>query len=61
MQIETIRCLQHNKKRGLIPKVTPKIQDSPDTFTIEWENSLEKAGLILTEKLRDYCKERARN
>ena len=46
--------------RGPIPKVTPKIPDSPGTLTIEWEESLQKAGLILTEKLRDYWKERAR-
>ena len=46
--------------RGLIPKGTPKIPDSPVTFTIEWEDSLQKAGMILTEKLRDYWKERAR-
>ena len=40
--------------RGLISKVTPKIPDTPRTFSIEWEDSLQKAGLILTEKLRDY-------
>ena len=45
--------------RGLIPKVTPRIPDTPGTFTIEWEDSLQKAGLILTEKLRDYWRERA--
>ena len=38
--------------RGLIPKVTPKIPDTPGTFTIEWEGSLQKVGLILTEKLK---------
>ena len=38
---------------GLIPKVTPKIPDSPGTDTIKWEDSLQKAGLILTEKLRE--------
>ena len=37
--------------RGLIPKVTPRMPDTPGTFTIEWEDSLQKAGLILTEKL----------
>ena len=36
----------------MIPKVTPKIPDIPGTFTIGWEDSLQKAGLILTEKLR---------
>ena len=38
--------------RGLIPKVTPKIPDTPGTFTIEWEDSLQKDALILTEKQR---------
>ena len=28
--------------------------------TIEWGDSLQKAGLILTEKLRDYWEDRAR-
>ena len=46
--------------RGLIPKVTPRIPDTPGTFTIEWEDSLQKAGLILTEKLRDYWRDRPR-
>ena len=45
--------------RGLMPMVTPKIPDSPGTFTIQWVDSLQKAGLILTEKLKDYWKERA--
>ena len=46
--------------KGLIPKVTPRIPDTPGTFTIEWEDSLQKAGLILTEKLREYWKDRSR-
>ena len=45
--------------RGLISKVTPRIPDTPATFTIEWEDSLQRAGLILTEKLRDYWKDRS--
>ena len=45
--------------RGLIPKVTPRIPDTPGTFTIQWEDSLQTAGLILTEKLRDYWKDRS--
>ena len=45
--------------RGLIPKVTPRIPDTPGTFTIEWEDSLQNAGLILTEKLRDYWRDRS--
>ena len=45
--------------RGLIPKVMPRIPDTPGTFTIEWEDPLQKAGLILTEKLRDYWGDRS--
>ena len=44
--------------RGLIPKVTPNIPHTPGTFRIEWEDSLQKAGLMLTEKLRDYWRDR---
>ena len=40
--------------RGLIPKVSPKIPDTPGSFIIEWENSLQEAGLVLTKKLQDY-------
>ena len=45
-----------------MPKVTSKILDNSGIFTIEWEDSLQKAGLmqILTEKLRDYWKERVK-
>ena len=46
--------------RGLISNGTPRIPDTPGTFTIEWEDSLQKAGLILTEKLRDYWKDGSR-
>ena len=45
--------------RGLIPKVSPKIPDTPGSFTIEWENSLQEAGLVLTKKLQDYWSSRA--
>ena len=40
--------------RGLIAKVSPKIADTPGSFTVEWENSLQEAGLVLTKKLQDY-------
>ena len=40
--------------RGLIPKVSPKIPDTPGSFTVEWENSLQEAGLVLTKNLQDY-------
>ena len=45
--------------RGLIPKVSPKIPDTPSSFTIEWENSLQEAGLVLTKKLQDYWSNRS--
>ena len=31
----------------------PKIPDTPGSFTVEWENSLQEAGLVLTKKLQD--------
>ena len=40
--------------RGLIPKVSPKIPEHPGSFTVEWENSLQEAGLVLAKKLQDY-------
>ena len=40
--------------RGLILKVSPKIPDTPGSFTVEWENSLQEAGLVLTKKLQNY-------
>ena len=40
--------------RGLIPKVSPKIPDTTGSFTVEWQNSLQEAGLVLTKKLQDY-------
>ena len=46
--------------RGFITELTPRIPDTPGTFTTEWEDSLQKAGLIPTEKLRDYWRERSR-
>ena len=39
--------------RGLIPKVRPRIPDTPGTLTIEWEDSLQNAELIFTEKLKE--------
>ena len=38
-------------------KVTPRILDTPATFTIEWEDSLQKPGLILTGKLKEIIAE----
>ena len=44
--------------RGLIPKVSPKIPDTSGSFAVEWENSLQEAGLVLTKKLQDYWTKR---
>ena len=46
--------------RGLIPKVTPRFPDTPGTFTIEWEDSLQRAGFIIMEKLGDYSRDRSK-
>ena len=37
----------------------PLIPDTPGSFTIEWENSLQEAGLVLTKKLQDYWSNRS--
>ena len=58
-RVTPIICRLKKTPWGLIPKVTPRIPDTPATFTIEWEDSLQRAGLILTEKLRDYWKDRS--
>ena len=38
--------------RGLIPKGSPKIPDTPGTFQVEWENSLQEVGLVLTKNFK---------
>ena len=45
--------------RGLIPKISPKIPDTPGNFIIKWEGIQQETGLHLTETLRDYWIERS--
>ena len=43
--------------RGLIPKISPKIPDTPGNFIIKWEGIQQETGLHLTETLKDYWTE----
>ena len=45
--------------RGLIPKISPKIPDTPGNFIIKWEGIQQETGLHLTETLKDYWIDRA--
>ena len=40
--------------RGLIPRINPKISDTPGKFIIKWEGIHQETGLHLTEALREY-------
>ena len=53
-QLLQIAIDTNRSPRGLIPKVSPKIPDTPGTCTGECENSLQEAELVLTKKLQDY-------
>ena len=45
--------------RGLIPKISPKIPDTPRNFIIKWEG-IQQTGLQLTETLKEYWIDRAK-
>ena len=40
--------------KGLIPKISPMIPDTPGKFIVKWEGIQQETGLHLTETLRDY-------
>ena len=40
--------------KGLIPKISPKIPDTPGNFIIKWEGIQQETELHLTKTLRDY-------
>ena len=46
--------------RGLIPKISPKIPDTPGKFIIKWEGIQQQTGIQLTETLRDYWIDRSK-
>ena len=46
--------------RGLIPKISPKIPDTPGRFIIRWEGIQQQTGIQLTETLRDYWLDRSK-
>ena len=45
--------------RGLIPKISQKIPDTPGNFIIKWEGIQQETGLHLTETLKEYWIDRA--
>ena len=45
--------------RCLIPKITPKVQDTPGKFIIKWEGIQQETGLHLTQALREYWIDRS--
>ena len=45
--------------RGLIPRISPKIPETPGNFIIKWEGIQQETGLHLTETLRDYWIDKA--
>ena len=46
--------------RGLIPKISPKLPDTPGNFIIKWEGIQKETGLHLTETLKEYWIDRAK-
>ena len=56
---ELLTSATEKKTRGLIPKLTPKIPDTPASFIIRWESTQKNTVIALTETLRDHWKERA--
>ena len=46
--------------RGLIPKISPKIPDTPGRFIIRWEGFQQQTGIQFTETLRDYWIDRTK-
>ncbi len=45
--------------RGLIPKVVPRIPDTPTDFIIKWIDTLQETGLELTKQLKAYWSDRS--
>jgi hypothetical protein len=40
--------------RGLIPRVNPRLPDTPIAFLLEWEEELHRSGLAFTQQLKNY-------
>ena len=48
------KAIDKTPPRGLIPKIGPKMPDTPAKFIIKWEGIQQETALHLTETLRDY-------
>ena len=59
MQILPTEIDKKKLPRGLIPKINPKIPDTPGKFIVKWEGIQQEAGLQLTETLREYWIDRS--
>ena len=59
IQLLTTAIDRQTPPRGLIPKISPKIPDTPGKCIIKWEGIQQETGLHLTETLRDYWIDRA--
>ena len=59
IQLLKIAIDKKTSPRGLIPKISPKIPDTPGNFIIKWEGIQQETELHLTETLKDYWTERA--
>ena len=58
-QLLTTAIEKKTPPRGLIPKISPKIPDTPGNFIIKWEGIQQETGLQLTETLKECWGDRA--
>ena len=59
IQLLTTAIDKKKPPRGLIPKISPKIPDTPGKFIIKWKGIQQDAGLHLTETLGEYWTDRS--
>ena len=59
IQLLTTAIDKRKPPRGLIPKMSPKIPDTPGKFIIKWEGIQQETGLHLTQAQREYWIDRS--
>ena len=59
IQLPTTAIDKKKPQRGLVPKIIPKIPDTPGKSIIKWEGLQQDTGLHLTETLREYWIDRS--
>ena len=59
-QLLTTAIEKKTPPRDLIPKISPKVPDTPGNFIIKWEGIQQETGLQLTETLKEYWIDRAK-